>query len=1056
MGRASRVGHPPLLSPHARPIAVHGKRVFVVNTPADTLDVIESETRKVVDRIDVGIDPVSIAVRPDGREVWVSNHVSDSVSVIDNDPQSVTYLTVIATIQDMDLAKKSTLFDEPVGIAFASDTKAYVALSSQNEIAVIDVPTRRVVRKLRVPAQDPRAIVVRNDRLYVIPFESNNKSQLSGGNKIDGNLVTFNAAENTIVSNNVLSLGIVQDIIKHPDLPDRDLFIYDTNTDQLVRSVESLGTLLYGVAVDSKGNVFIAQADARNDANGRAGTKKHGLKELENRAFLNQITKVDPSSKSQFFDLEPLPPSHPKPDQALATPFAIQVSEDDSTLFASAAGSDVVFTVDARSGEVLGRVKVDAVPRGIALVSNESGKTTQAWVLNAIANTVTLVDVSDPAKMKVNAKVVLEDPTSSTFKRGRIAFNTASASTTGTFSCASCHPDGHTDQLLWVLDTPIVTGGTQIQPRSTMPIRGLRDTAPFHWDGIPGDPYGGINSASLNTWVDPNSDIRKPESSTRHLADGALATTMMMVGSKVKNNERKKGLLSSRVRNDLAMFLLGVPYPPARERAYTNELSDAAREGFELFHIRGHDDPKTVGRPNICGDCHRLPYGTSTNTLGENGMDAPTFRGAMDRFLLTPQGRANILSLPGYKHAANAGLPEEPMWRGAWQNSQRFGPVWDMIVEQSTGFSGSFARQVTLSKDTVDAPLTVDLIAALEVSATESGVVLQVEGIFIDSKSPVVLQYDGRGKVGVYTSVPSPGRKTSASAAGRYSREDLLKKASEGKFIGTFTGRHGDKTDLSNPPPAIWTRGSLHEQRGQIFPRLSSRDRTLTIGGRHVQRGAVILIDGRKVAGTASQMKGDLVTIRLAKQPDKGRRFIQIQNPNGMFSNDFFFYVESREEAVTRYKGEQKGWLEHRLWAAIVNNEPEEVRALVEAGASLTAHLGDRGMPALNAAAFYGRTDVVKYLLIKGASVATPNSDGNTALHWAGFFGHTEICAMLLRKGARSDRKNNAGHSARDMAWGWTQETVDAFSKMRPFFLATDWDLNRIKRNRAQALRLLR
>ena len=66
------------------------------------------------------------------------------------------------------------------------------------------------------------------------------------------------------------------------------------------------------------------------------------------------------------------------------------------------------------------------------------------------------------------------------FKGGRIASNTAGASSTGTFACAGCHPDGHTDQLLWVLKTPIVTGGNQIMPRSTMPLRGLRDTAPFH------------------------------------------------------------------------------------------------------------------------------------------------------------------------------------------------------------------------------------------------------------------------------------------------------------------------------------------------------------------------------------------------------------------------------------------------------------------------------------------------------------------------------------------------------------------------------------------------
>ena len=83
------------------------------------------------------------------------------------------------------------------------------------------------------------------------------------------------------------------------------------------------------------------------------------------------------------------------------------------------------------------------------------------------------------------------------------------------FSCASCHPDGHTDQLLWVLKTPIVEGGNQIMPRSTMPVQGLRDTAPFHWDGIPGDPYGGINSASLRSHVEPNSSIEDPASQTR-------------------------------------------------------------------------------------------------------------------------------------------------------------------------------------------------------------------------------------------------------------------------------------------------------------------------------------------------------------------------------------------------------------------------------------------------------------------------------------------------------------------------------------------------------------
>ena len=68
-------GHPTLLSPHSDPIAVHAGQVFVVNTPADTLDVVDASSAQVVARIPTGIDPVSVKVRPDGNEIWVSNHL---------------------------------------------------------------------------------------------------------------------------------------------------------------------------------------------------------------------------------------------------------------------------------------------------------------------------------------------------------------------------------------------------------------------------------------------------------------------------------------------------------------------------------------------------------------------------------------------------------------------------------------------------------------------------------------------------------------------------------------------------------------------------------------------------------------------------------------------------------------------------------------------------------------------------------------------------------------------------------------------------------------------
>ncbi|MEE2967293.1 MAG: hypothetical protein VX646_05385, partial [Verrucomicrobiota bacterium] len=85
---AAKIGYPSLMSPHSSPIALHENRLFVANTPSDTVDVINTKTRKVVRRISVGVDPVSISVRPDGKEVWVANHISDSVSIIDNDRTS--------------------------------------------------------------------------------------------------------------------------------------------------------------------------------------------------------------------------------------------------------------------------------------------------------------------------------------------------------------------------------------------------------------------------------------------------------------------------------------------------------------------------------------------------------------------------------------------------------------------------------------------------------------------------------------------------------------------------------------------------------------------------------------------------------------------------------------------------------------------------------------------------------------------------------------------------------------------------------------------------------
>jgi len=1055
------VGHPTFASPHASPIRLLDRFVYVVNTPSDTVDVVNADTREITKRINVGIDPVSLAVRPDGKELWVSNHVSDSVSVIDTDASSPTFLQVVGTIQEFDPKTRATRFDEPVGIAFASNEKAYVALSSENQIATVDVASREVTGHLRITAQDPRQIVVRNGLLYVIPFESNNKTQLSGGTgDLDGDLVTFNAHEHAIANNNVLSLGAVVDIIKHPKVPDRDLFVFDTESDRLVETVDSLGTLLYGMTVDSKGRVYIAQTDARNEVNGRAGTKDHGLAELENRAFLNRITSVLPRtnelSRSEqykadvhFMDLEPLPPEHPDRQDALATPFAIEVSDDDATLFVSAAGSDQFFTVDATNGKVLGRVGVDAVPRGIALQNDASGNTAAAWTLNAVANTVSFMDVSDPAAPSVVETITLEDPTHPAVKRGRIAFNTAAASTTKTFACASCHPDGHTDQLLWVLKTPVVTGGNQIMPRSTMPIRGLRDTAPYHWDGIPGDPYGGNNSANIHGSDPPNSKRDDPVSTTRHLIDGGIANTMSLVGDTTVNDEGKSGALSAAERDDMANFLLSVPYPPAQKRAYSNVVSDRAQEGFKLFHIDGDYDGKP--RPNVCGNCHRMPFLVSTNTPG-TGMDAPTWRGAYDRFLILPQGRLNIIDFDFYRAIADQGIPERRMWQFSWGGRRRFDPIWDMVLEGSTGFSGAFARQVTLNRKTANQKITGDLLDSLEQSAAEGGIVLQAEGVLIDSDqavTPIKLQYHSEQSDAGYISTLN---------ARRFTREQLVKLADSGEFVGTFSARHGMKADLETPQPALWTLGSLERQSGrQKFPILFQGSQEMTLSGRHLEEDANVLVDGRRVDGSIS-IDGETVQLRLDELPDVGMHLLQVQNQQGLFSNDFIFHVTDTQEGAAKLQaGIDSAHVDRRsaLNEAASKGDLNRIRILVARGARVNQRKPSGGSTPLSDAALNGQVEAFKLLLRRGARIDRTNEDGNTPLHLAAFMCDFEIAQILLEKGASPSVKNDRGETPIDIVSSEWSDGLSRFYAGVGRSLRLNLDLEEMQNARPRMAKLL-
>lgn len=925
------VGFETFTSPQSRPLALSpdGAFLYVANTTSDSVSVINTTTFGTVAIIPVGMEPVSVAVKPDGSELWVSNHVSDSVSVIDLSVSSPTLFRVVETIQDLD-ADGVSQFDEPVGIAFASNAKAYVALSSRNDVAIVDTATYTVTGRIHITSQEPRSLYVMGGKLYVAAFESGNQSELSvcpnGGSAPQCTLDTDDIVDFVIQSPNIPTSDTR--IVRDPDLPDRDLFVIDTATDTLDESVSGISTLLYEVVASSTGEVFITQAEARNDVNGEDG---ENLIELDNRMFLNQIGRVSCGGgcgAPSVIELEPLPPAQPAAGTQLATPYGLALSGNDATLVATAAGTSRVFTMNAASGAVLDILDLDAgvpadfgqqIPKGVALYSDGTGAPMTAYVLNTLENTVSVVDVSNPSAITHTTKIpVGADPTPDPVRRGRIAFSNAFASSTGTFSCESCHPDGNMDQLLWRIGGACFhagcTGDDEI--RSTMPVRGLKNTLPLHWDGTLGDPFGGGNGA-VGTGGSGGTDCTLGDADGDHdcFVDLVMASLSGVMCDQTGNCPPGGNELTAQERDDMAFFLASVSYPPARSRRPDDAVTASAKQGFADFFMDVGGLGGLVG-VTTCADmnsgCHALPLQADTNSSTLGAFDVPTMRGMTDRWLHFSIGITNpeevlefvkspqTFNLPGLPIQLNApatevpfdfdeGMEEDVTFAAAFfifQPVYGKGPLdmFQMFEEASTGHSGAVGRQVTLNSATGQAPLLTDTEEVLDVlEAADADDLVRLVARGWRNGASLNLDYDAVTDAYVGSGLS-------------LSRATLIADAVAGTALLTFTGNLPQNVgDDDYRQPLLSVRGTGNGSTGNPDLPVLPGDNPMQLRGIDVRGDAQILVDGQVVAGSIScdppggfapYCESEDIVVDLTSLPGNGLRLLQVQNPEGPLSNE--------------------------------------------------------------------------------------------------------------------------------------------------------------------------
>ena len=107
--------------------------------------VVDAATLQVVANIAVGKRPRRLAFNRDGSELWVTNEMGSSVSVI-----SVRDLAVIGTVA---FEVKGMRADDitPVGLTLSRDGRTmYVGLGRANHVAFVDVASRRTTQLVLV------------------------------------------------------------------------------------------------------------------------------------------------------------------------------------------------------------------------------------------------------------------------------------------------------------------------------------------------------------------------------------------------------------------------------------------------------------------------------------------------------------------------------------------------------------------------------------------------------------------------------------------------------------------------------------------------------------------------------------------------------------------------------------------------------------------------------------------------------------------------------------------------------------------------------------------
>lgn len=712
-------------SGQVRPLALspHGDLLFATNTPDNRLEIfsVSSAGIQSISSVVVGLEPVAVAAASE-TEVWVVNHLSDSISIVS-----------LAQGPQLPRVTRTLLVgDEPRDIVFAGPgqrrafiTTAHRGQNNPNDPGLLTPGLGRAdvwvfdadnlgsslggtpLNIVTLFTDTPRALAVTPDgsRVYAAGFQTGNQTatipasvvQASGGSPSPttnfagvpapqtGLIVKYRQSPSDGTFHWLDETGRIWDSALNFNLPDNDVFAIDAlaNPPATVpgAAFSHVGTTLFNMTVNPvNGNVYVSNLESMNQNRfaGPGAFAGHSVRGhiAESRITILNQGGVTPRHLNKHIDYSSCCAPSPNVENAksLAFPTGMAVTSDGTTLYVAALGSSKlgVYDTAALENDTFVPDTADQIsltgggPTGVVLDETNG----HAYVMTRFDNSISVVDTMNRSEI---GHVAMYNPEPASIVNGRpFLYDAALSSSHGDSACASCHIFGDFDSLAWDLGNPdaslvnipgpsdnALNGNTAFHPmKGPMTTLSLRGMANHGPMNWRGDATGGNDAPSS-----------QPDSGTFDENAAFLKLNQKFTDVLGRNTP-----LTPAQMHAFADFILQVTYPPNPIQALDNSLTPDQQAGHDFFFQPSTSTP--LSPATNCTSCHAL----DPNANAQFGVAEPGFFGSDGQ----------------YSYFQEPMIMKNPHLRNQYQKVGRFG-------NSTTSFTGDQVRGFGFSHDgTID------------------------------------------------------------------------------------------------------------------------------------------------------------------------------------------------------------------------------------------------------------------------------------------------------------------------------------------------------------------